>query len=637
MNKTNPLPERDWPLSGKRHVARKFLGISWCLLCLGILQPGLVRAATGFQGTNSARITINDAVADNQGNVTFTAATPYPSTIAVSGLTGEVSHVSVTLRGLFHTSCGDISMLLVPPDRTNCVVLMSEAGGFELGNPPVGTVSVSQLTFDDAATTKLYTIGKWWAITNGAYQPTDAAASNYFLLPAPAGGYSTIYSNYNTRLSGLNGAAPNGTWSLFVQDESPADTGVITNGWSLTIATAFGISGTVASYGASNLVSGVNLTVSGGTNTTAFTDTNGGYHLLVNQGGTYSVTPSKTNDSPPNDGVTTFDILLIRQHILNSIPLNSAFKLLAADANGSGSVTTADILPIRQLVLGNTTNLPAGLWKFVPASYVFPDPKSPWGAPNSLSFTNVLGNIPNQDFVAIKVGDVNNSWSPQPVAHVLGSPVQFKLPNLSAQPADTINTALKVGGFQAVTSVQFTMQWDPLVLQFVGVSQFGLSSLAVDNFGTNHIADGQLTFSWDDPQLLGVTLADDSALFTASFRVVGGNGDSSSLAFVDLPTSREVTVNAQLGTFDGQNGAVTIGVTNAPPSPVLIGAFDASKTSFQLSVLTVSGATYVFEYTDTLPATGWTTLSSFLGDGSVKSASDQNLTNKQRFYRVRVQ
>src|SRR5262249_10941089 len=148
-------------------------------LSLALLQPALGQAATGFQGTNGTRITINDAVVDNQHNVTFTAATPYPSTIAVSGLSGAVSHVTVTLRGLYHTSCGDISMLLVPPDRTNCVVLMSHAGGFELGSPPIGTVSVSQLTFDDAATTKLYTIGKWWAITNGTYQPTDAASSNY--------------------------------------------------------------------------------------------------------------------------------------------------------------------------------------------------------------------------------------------------------------------------------------------------------------------------------------------------------------------------------------------------------------------------------------------------------------------------
>jgi subtilisin-like proprotein convertase family protein len=637
MKKTKPLREGEWPLSGKQSVVLKLLRVSWCLLCLGLLQPTLVRAA-GFQGTNSAQITINDAVADNQGNVTFTAATPYPSPITVSGLSGVVSHASVTLRGLFHTSCGDISILLVPPDRTNCVVLMSTAGGFDIGSPPIGTVSVGQLTFDDAATTRLYTIGKWWPITNGTYFPTDGVESNYFLIPAPPGGYSTIYSNYNTRLSGLNGATPNGSWLLYVQDEAPGNTGLITNGWSLTIATGLGISGTTAAYSSGAPVPGVKLTVTGSANTTGLTSTNGTYQVLVNQGGTYSVTPSKSDDSPPNNGVTTFDILLIRQHILNSTLLNSPYKILAADANGSGSVTTADILPIRQLVLGNTTNLPAGLWKFVPASYVFPNPQSPWGAPTNLSYTNIVASVASQDFVAIKVGDVNNSWGPGALAQVSGNgpTVDFTLPSLNAQPGDSAKVGISVGAFQAVTSVQFTLQWDPAVLEFLGVSDFGLPSLASDNFGTNHTSSGQLTFSWDDPQLLGVSLSNNTPIFSTSFRVLGSQGSSSALAFVDSPTVREVTVNAALGTFGSHDGVITVGVTNVPP-PILTAGLDPTKTNFQLSVPTVTGITYVVEYSDVLPAANWSTLSTLLGDGTAQLVTDSTVTNQARFYRVRIQ
>jgi subtilisin-like proprotein convertase family protein len=635
MKKTKPMPDRDWAISGKRPVVPKLLGVSWCLLWLGLLQPGLVQATT-FQGTNSAQITINDATADNQGNITFGAATPYPSTIAVSGLTGEVSHVSVTLWGLYHTSCGDISILLVPPDRSNCVVLMSEAGGYELGSPPIGTVSVSQLTFDDAATTRFYTIGKWWAITNGTYQPTDAASSNYFVLPAPPGAYSTIYSNYNTQLGGLNGINPNGTWSLYVQDESPGDTGAITNGWSLTVETAFGISGTTTAYGSDTGVPGVKLTVTGNTNTAGFTSPNGTYQVLVRQGGTYSVTASKSDDLPPNNGVTTFDLLLIRQHLANSLLLDSPFKLLAADANGSGSVTTDDLLPLRQLILGNTTNLPAGLWKFVPANYVFPDPKKPWGAPATLSFTNVVGNVGNQDFIAIKVGDVNGSWG-LPATNTSGPVVEFSLPNLNAQPGDSVKVGLNVRAFQAVTSVQFALNWDPSVLQFLGVGDFRLPGLADANLGTNYVADGNLTFSWDDPQLTGVALTNGAALFTTTFRVLGPNGSSSALSLVDSPAPREVTASAALATFNGQDGVINVGSTNLPPPPLITAGFDASKAAFQVSIPTASGATYIIEYTDTLPATTWTVLSTITGDGTIHLATDQTIGNQHRFYRVRVQ
>ncbi len=43
---------------------------------------------------------------------------------------------------------------------------------------------------------------------------------------------------YGTNLAALNGSNPNGTWELFVQDDSPLDTGVISNGWWIALTTA---------------------------------------------------------------------------------------------------------------------------------------------------------------------------------------------------------------------------------------------------------------------------------------------------------------------------------------------------------------------------------------------------------------
>src|SRR5262249_51944476 len=64
-------------------------------------------------------ITINDAA----------PASPYPSTISVTGLSGQViTDLNVTIKGLTHTQVQDIDMLLVAPDGTN-IVLMSDNGG----------------------------------------------------------------------------------------------------------------------------------------------------------------------------------------------------------------------------------------------------------------------------------------------------------------------------------------------------------------------------------------------------------------------------------------------------------------------------------------------------------------------------
>jgi len=43
---------------------------------------------------------------------------------------------------------------------------------------------------------------------------------------------------YGSTLSALNGGDPNGTWELFVQDDAIFDSGVISNGWVLTLTTA---------------------------------------------------------------------------------------------------------------------------------------------------------------------------------------------------------------------------------------------------------------------------------------------------------------------------------------------------------------------------------------------------------------
>ena len=87
-----------------------------------------------------------ETILSNPSSVTIPIggpASPYPSTIAVSGLTGHVSNVCVTLSAVSHPFPDDIDVLLVAPDGRG-VVLMSDAGG---GN----TLQNVELTFDDSA------------------------------------------------------------------------------------------------------------------------------------------------------------------------------------------------------------------------------------------------------------------------------------------------------------------------------------------------------------------------------------------------------------------------------------------------------------------------------------------------------
>ena len=155
--------------------------------------------------TNAAVITIRDT----------NSATPYPSTMNVSGRTGTISKVTVTIPAFSHTYPGDVNMVLVAPNGKK-VALMGGVGG--------GTAAVSAtLTFDDAASGPIGT-----SAASGTYQPSGSIAT----MPtgAPVGPYASTLAEFN-------GDSANGTWSLYVSDKAASDTGSMPQGWRIAITT----------------------------------------------------------------------------------------------------------------------------------------------------------------------------------------------------------------------------------------------------------------------------------------------------------------------------------------------------------------------------------------------------------------
>jgi large repetitive protein len=148
------------------------------------------------------------------------AAAPYPSTIAVSGLTGVVVKASVTLNGLTHSFPHDVNALLVCPTGGN-VLLMSHTGG---GHSATNLT----LTFDDAVTNALPASD---ALASGTNLPSSYPASVAFPSPAATG-------PYGTKLATLAGRGPNGAWSLYIFDDANGDNGYVANGWTLNLKTA---------------------------------------------------------------------------------------------------------------------------------------------------------------------------------------------------------------------------------------------------------------------------------------------------------------------------------------------------------------------------------------------------------------
>ncbi|HEY0049607.1 MAG TPA: M36 family metallopeptidase, partial [Pyrinomonadaceae bacterium] len=165
--------------------------------------------------SNTAAVTINDNA----------AATPYPSNVTVSGLTGN-KVIRLNLSGLSHTFPADVDILLVGPGGQKFMV-MSDLGGSD----DVANINVS---LTDTATSALPTS----LLTSGTYRPGNSdTTTDVMPAPAPAAPYSnpapagtaTFASTF-----GSDGSTMNGTWALYVRDDAGTDVGAMTGGWSLT-------------------------------------------------------------------------------------------------------------------------------------------------------------------------------------------------------------------------------------------------------------------------------------------------------------------------------------------------------------------------------------------------------------------
>ncbi len=153
-------------------------------------------------------------------------------------------------------------------------------------------------------------------------------------------------------------------------------------------------------------IPGVGVVLDGPENDATLTDSNGEYTFSVTPGSTYSVRPFA--DLNPLNGVSTFDHVLIRRHILGQELLNSPYKIIAADVDDSENITFQDTLIIRNLILGITTQFPSGdSWRFVPANHVFVDPANPFPYPQTITVNNISSNQLNLNFYGVKLGDVN--------------------------------------------------------------------------------------------------------------------------------------------------------------------------------------------------------------------------------------
>lgn len=153
--------------------------------------------------------------------------------------------------------------------------------------------------------------------------------------------------------------------------------------------------------------------------------------------------------------------------------------------------------------------------------------------------------------------------------------VSLVMPEKTVDPGQNFSIDIKASDFDDIASMQFTIFWNPSIIQFQSVGN--LNSNMPDfstndvNFNVSNAPNGKLRVSWywfDPTTNTAVTLEDNSTLFSLNFKAVGGQGTNSMLEIaddttVDPPFAVEVANYNNIVPVAIENGKVTISGVNA--------------------------------------------------------------------------
>ncbi len=250
-------------------------------------------------------------------------------------------------------------------------------------------------------------------------------------------------------------------------------------------------------------------------NLSLMSDGNGGFEFTMPEGADYTIRPIKNND--PLNGVSTFDLVLISQHILGKRAFDSPYKYIAADVNKSGTITAFDLVHLRQLILNIITELPNNTsWRFVDMDYEFPSKEMGMELTTTQeekTIRDLSGDRLGMDFLGVKIGDINGSAVPNRSAWAGGrnktATFSLNVDNQVIEKGKIYTIPFNAEELEQILGYQFTLEFKHLKLLNI---QGGVAN--IEHFGRTMETRGILTTSWHSLLSRETT----TALFTLTFQ-----------------------------------------------------------------------------------------------------------------------
>jgi len=168
-----------------------------------------------------------------------------------------------------------------------------------------------------------------------------------------------------------------------------------------------GINGTIATEDLTP-INNVNILV----NEQPVVSTNEAGDYLVEEvviGSDYSIRPSF--NLLERQTITTLDLVLLSRHLIGLQPLDSPYKMIAADVDYSGNIDIFDLIELQKLIIFNIDEFSEGnAWRFVDKNYNFLNEEAPLDEsfPEQLDIENYQGDLVYQNFIGVQLGNLNS-------------------------------------------------------------------------------------------------------------------------------------------------------------------------------------------------------------------------------------